>query len=227
MSDDVLGIVINTLDEIILVAFSADCKYLVTGHTSSVLSVNFSSNTKYLATTSQDIIFKIWNALKELVLVYTIQQNSPVNQDDQTSKIWNIDKGIKLLKVFKEKQTAIKSVTFFCRWSLRFNFFVAFSQDGKFLVTGSSDKTCKVWNTEKGFELIDTIKGYTKQIDAITFSSDNQYIATGSDDKTCKIWNEKKGFESINQIKNHSKQIYSVAFSPDGKYLVTCSRDNA
>ncbi|KAL4511264.1 hypothetical protein ABPG73_008342 [Tetrahymena malaccensis] len=102
----------------------------------------------------------------------------------------------------------------------------AFSADGKYLATGSEDNTYKIWNVDKGFELINTIQGHTKPINSVAFSADGKYLATGSEDNTCKIWNVDKGFELINTIQGHTKPINSVAFSADGKYLATGSGDN-
>ncbi|KAL4511263.1 hypothetical protein ABPG73_008341 [Tetrahymena malaccensis] len=102
----------------------------------------------------------------------------------------------------------------------------AFSANGKYLATGSEDNTCKIWNVDKGFELINTIQGHTDFIKSVAFSADGKYLATGSSDNTCKIWNLDKGFELINTIQGHTKPIKSVAFSADGKYLATGSWDN-
>ncbi|KAL4498266.1 hypothetical protein ABPG73_006740 [Tetrahymena malaccensis] len=102
----------------------------------------------------------------------------------------------------------------------------AFSADGKYLATGSEDNTCKIWNVDKGFELINTIQGHTSRVQSVAFSADGKYLATGSEDKTCKIWNVDKGFELINTIQGHTSRVQSVAFSADGKYLATGSQRN-
>ncbi len=45
-------------------------------------------------------------------------------------------------------------------------FDLAFSRDGKYLISGSADKTAKIWKTED-FSLIDTIKFHTKEVYAV------------------------------------------------------------
>ncbi|KAL4500235.1 hypothetical protein ABPG73_011343 [Tetrahymena malaccensis] len=102
----------------------------------------------------------------------------------------------------------------------------AFSANGKYLAMGSEDNTCKIWNVDKGFELINTIQGHTKPIYSVAFSADGKYLATGSSDNTCKIWNVDKGFELLNTIQGHNSWVNSVAFSADGKYLATGSSDS-
>ncbi len=99
---------------------------------------------------------------------------------------------------------------------------VAFSPDGKTIVTGSWDKTVKLWNLE-GKE-IQTFKGHSSNVVSVAFSPDGKTIVTGSWDKTVKLWNLEG--KEIQTLKGHSDSVSSVAFSPDGKTIVTGSRDN-
>src|SRR5262249_5444961 len=50
---------------------------------------------------------------------------------------------------------------------------VAFSADGQRIVTGSVDKTAKVWEAASGKELL-TLKGHSEPISSVTFSPDGQ-----------------------------------------------------
>ena len=64
---------------------------------------------------------------------------------------------------------------------------VAFSPDGKKVLTGSSDKTAKLWDiaTEKAEK---TFIGHTDEVTAVAFSPDGKKVLTGSKDKTAKLW---------------------------------------
>ncbi|MFP6671454.1 MAG: hypothetical protein VB857_08575, partial [Pirellulaceae bacterium] len=64
---------------------------------------------------------------------------------------------------------------------------VAFSPDGKRIVSGSSDKTLKVWDVETGSE-IGTLKGHSYHVNSVAFSPDGKLVVSGSHDKTVKIW---------------------------------------
>jgi eukaryotic-like serine/threonine-protein kinase len=100
---------------------------------------------------------------------------------------------------------------------------VAFSPDGRWIVTGSSDKTAKVWETDSGRELL-TLKGHSSGISSVALSPDGQRIVTGSSDKTAKVWDAASGRELLT-LKGHTNKIMSVAFSPDGQRIVTGSGD--
>jgi DNA-binding beta-propeller fold protein YncE len=101
---------------------------------------------------------------------------------------------------------------------------VAFSPDGKRIVTGSFDKTAKVWDAVTGKEGF-ALKGHKNWVNAVAFSPDGQRIVTGSEDNTVKVWNAQGGQELLT-LKGHTSVVLSVAFSPDGKRLVTGSYDN-
>ncbi len=101
---------------------------------------------------------------------------------------------------------------------------VAYSPDGRWIVTGSRDKTAKVWDAASGREL-HTLKGHTAQIFSVAFSPDGQRIATGSYDLTAKVWETANGQELLT-LKGHGQQVDSVAFSPDGLRIVTGSFDH-
>jgi WD40 repeat protein len=49
------------------------------------------------------------------------------------------------------------------------------------------DKTVKVWDAEKGQELL-TLKGHTGLLRSVCFSPDGKRIASASKDQTVKVW---------------------------------------
>jgi WD40 repeat protein len=95
---------------------------------------------------------------------------------------------------------------------------VAFSPDGKRLVSGSQDKTVKMWDAQTGREIL-TLKGHTDSVMSVGFSPDGKRLASGSADGI-KVWDVQTGQEILS-LKGHSDGATSVAFSPDGKRLVS------
>ena len=105
----------------------------------------------------------------------------------------------------------------------RWIYAIAFSHDGKLLVTGSMDNTAKLWDLETGYE-IRTFSGHSGAVFSVSLSPDKKFLATGSDDNTAKLWNLETGAE-IYRFARHSAEVKSVCFSPDGKLLATGSND--
>ena len=100
---------------------------------------------------------------------------------------------------------------------------VAFSPDGKRIVSGSEDQTLKVWDATTGQETL-TLKGHTGAVQSVAFSPDGKRIVSGSDDQTLKVWDATTGQETLT-LKGHTGAVQSVAFSPDGKRIVSGSDD--
>ncbi len=101
---------------------------------------------------------------------------------------------------------------------------LAYSPDGKYLLTGSKDSTAKVWNTDTG-QAIHSLEGHTNQVVFAAFSPDGKRIVTGSNDNTAKIWNTETGQE-ITSLDGHYGPVIYAAFSPNGKLIATGSFDN-
>ncbi|MBD1921335.1 serine/threonine protein kinase [Microcoleus sp. FACHB-831] len=104
-----------------------------------------------------------------------------------------------------------------------FVYSVAISPDGQTLVSGSDDKTIKIWNLASG-KLIRTLQGNSHQINSVAISPDGQTLVSGSDDYKIKIWNLASG-KLIRTLQGHSDDVETVAISPDGQTLVSGSGD--
>nr|KAF6449995.1 dynein assembly factor with WD repeats 1 [Molossus molossus] len=101
---------------------------------------------------------------------------------------------------------------------------VALNKSGSCFITGSYDRTCKVWNTASGEELL-TLDGHRNVVYAIAFN--NPYgdkIATGSFDKTCKLWNAETG-ACYHTFRGHTAEIVCLSFNPQSTLVATGSMD--
>ncbi len=94
---------------------------------------------------------------------------------------------------------------------------VAFSPDGRRIVSAGRDKTIKLWDTESGTELM-TLAGHNGGVRAV-LSPDGKRIASGSTDQTIRIWDVATG-DVLTRLQDEA-MVISVAFSPDGKHLVS------
>jgi WD40 repeat protein len=99
---------------------------------------------------------------------------------------------------------------------------VAFSWDGKWLVSASSD--IRILNAETGEEVqriqIDPTIG---NVSSMVYSPDGNWLA-GVTGAMIRIWKISTGNELV-QI-NSTQAIYSIAFSPDGEWITSGGYDN-
>ena len=64
---------------------------------------------------------------------------------------------------------------------------VAFSPDGRRLVSAGYHNLIKIWDTETGMPIL-TLRGHAVGIPGLAFARDGCYFVTASNDRTLKIW---------------------------------------
>ncbi len=99
---------------------------------------------------------------------------------------------------------------------------MAFSSDGKTLVSGGADRTVRLWDVDTG-TMIARIEGQRGTVSSVAFSPDDALIASASMDSTLALW-DRKG-RQLHSLVGHTSTVYSAAFSPDGKRLVSAGED--
>jgi hypothetical protein len=108
---------------------------------------------------------------------------------------------------------------------------VVISPDGRWLVTGSRDKTARLWDLRANEPEITArvLKGHEGFVTTVAISSDGRWLVTGSHDKTARLWDlsAKEPTSTARVFKGHEGYVSAVALSADGRWLVTKSRDKS
>jgi hypothetical protein len=96
---------------------------------------------------------------------------------------------------------------------------LAWTPDGKTLISGSDDHSIRTWNTSN-WKQIAVFDGHTNAVYGIAISPNGRILASASYDKTARLWNLDNN-QPINLPLNHTDIVTVVSFSVDGKLLAT------
>merc|ERR1711983_246315 len=103
---------------------------------------------------------------------------------------------------------------------------VVMSSDGQFALSGSWDKTLRLWDLNAGITTRQFV-GHTKDVLSVAFSADNRQIVSGARDNTIKLWNTLGQCKSTIQEECHTEWVSNVRFSPNTQnpIIVSCGWD--
>lgn len=123
---------------------------------------------------------------------------------DGTIQLWKENTG-QLLQTLKGHKEAVTGL--------------AFSPDGKTLVSGSRDDTIRVWEFPSG-ALQRRLSGHGNDIVTVVFSRDGKMLASGSKDSSVRLWNAET-WRFLPTLRGHYWEIEAVAIAPDGKTVAS------
>src|SRR5207248_6801055 len=102
---------------------------------------------------------------------------------------------------------------------------LAFSPDGRYVITGGFDHNARLMNAANGRETWHF--GQEGNVYAVAYSPDSRFVAVGSaagTDGYAWVVDARTG-RSVSGLL-HEGPVFAVAFSPDSKYLATASADH-
>mgnify|MGYP006416141909 FL=1 len=111
---------------------------------------------------------------------------------------------------------------------------IAFSPDGKYVLSGADDSTAKLWEASTGLEINTFV--CSKNVYSVAFSPDGRFALTGEEYGIVELW-DLSSYNKIKSLKGHKEWyqfneyksflnvVQSVAFSPDGRHVLTGADD--
>jgi WD40 repeat protein len=196
-----------------------------TAHRGDIVSVCWSQDGERVVSGSSDGTTRVWDVESgKIVLAIETGLRDPYaviyspdttmiatggSSEEKSLKIWNAKTG-KLV-------ANLDGVTVFC---------LAWTADGKTLISGSGGSLIKTWNTTT-WQQIGVLTGHASVVHDIAVSSNGRILASASWDNTAQLWNLDNG-QPIGLPLQHNNRVYCVSFSTDGKLLATgCDGNNA
>lgn len=147
-------------------------------------------------------------------------QWAAVGQENGKIKLFELSSG-KLAKTFEGYAAAVSGV--------------GFSTDGSKLVSGSQDKTCRVWAVADGKQI--AVIETPAEVNAVCFANEDKVVVTGGKDNSIRVWStptgeapkegeEEKAVEPIKELAGHSGPVTSLAAMPNNAaQIVSGSQD--
>ncbi|CAG8440292.1 2076_t:CDS:10 [Acaulospora morrowiae] len=223
------------------------CVKTLYGHDHSVSSVEFLPSGDVIISASRDKTIKFWElASGYCIRTFTghlewVRMVSPSEDgkwivtcsNDQTARLWDVTSGESKME-FRGHDHVVECAIFAPATAIPFiremvGLVVdpnAKSKDqilpGQYLVTGSRDKTIKIWDSTG--QCVKTLVSHDNWVRGLVFHPSGKYLFSASDDKTMKIWDVKTG-RCTKTLEAHSHFVTCIAFNPTSPVVATGSVD--
>jgi WD40 repeat protein len=102
---------------------------------------------------------------------------------------------------------------------------LAFSPDGRTLVSGGKSRVIRIWEVLSGKER-KSFGGHPGWVRALAYSPDGKVIASGGTDGSVRLWDALTGREMI-EFLGHRGAVAAIAFTPDGGQLISAGADSS
>ena len=132
---------------------------------------------------------------------------------DRTIKIWDTVSG-ETLGVLRGHRRGV--------WSIAFSPSATTTASGakaSTLISGSTDKTLKLWNLTD-YTCLRTFEGHTNSVQRVIYYNAGLQAASAGNDGLVKIWDLKTG-EATATLDGHNQRIWALDTTPDDSHLIS------
>jgi WD40 repeat protein len=190
---------------------------LIGKHGGEVRGLTFRHDGQRLASASRDGAVKVWDVTRAWLPVHGLCTQAgciaifPLSAAGQLQLAYSIDSNGPQPLLTLPGQAAF--------WG------VAYSPDGRCLLTVSADGQLTLWEAETAQKICQVGAQFSGSLgSSAAFSPDGRWVASAAEDCTVKIW-DAATLAPKHSFRGHTAPIPSVAFSADGRRLVSASRD--
>jgi WD40 repeat protein len=148
---------------------------------------------------------RTFNVAQTNTILWTQARPLIADMDTVTPTLWDSPSG-KLLAKLEGHKGAVTTA----RWS----------RDGKHILTGSTDKTAKIWDASG--KATRTLEGHEGAVNAVAWGPEGR-MATASD-KMVRVWS---AGDKPQELAHHTHPVMGLAWSRDGRMLVSASDDRS
>jgi U3 small nucleolar RNA-associated protein 13 len=213
---------------------------ILEGHSDIVLALDVSADGLTMISGSKDNTLRVWNAgadgvwgcvalgrghagnvgavaLPRKKVTFAISTSK-----DCTMKLWNLPIPLPAKTGPNSEPLALSSKYTRRAHEKEINCATVAPND-KLIMTGSQDKTCKVWRAADG-EQMGVLKGHKRGVWCCVFSPVDQVAATSSADATVKLW-ALADFTCVKTFEGHEGSVLRVSFLTRGTQLLSAGSD--
>ena len=209
---------------------SGVCLRTLEGHVDSVAAVVVTPDGRRAVSGSQDKTLKVWDLeggdnLRKLEGHDYEVERVAVTPDGQRAVSGSRAGDNKILKVWNpESGDCLRTLEDRDSWVMRWVLTVAVMPSGRWLISGSRDKSLKVWDLESG-TCLRTLAGHNDSALTVAVTPDGRRVVSGSMDKSLKVWDVESA-ACLRTMTGHGHGVLAVAVTPDGRRGVSGSYDN-
>jgi WD40 repeat protein len=194
------------------------CLRIFRGHTGPVTSVSLSGDGRWALSGSGAYSYTADKT--GLVSDKTVRYIS-----DNTVRLWDIASG-GCLRIFRGHATdKVELKSFFGTGLIMPDVTsVSLSADGRLALSGSRDRTMRLWEVANG-SCLHTLQGRTDSVTAVGLSADGRFALSGSRDRTMRLWEVATGHCAYT-FQEYTSPVTAVCLSADGRFALSGSRDH-